>query len=415
MKMFKTLVQEFIYDLKNQKTRVFLTVAAIVWGTMSVVLLLAFGFGLEKRLTEGQLNWADAVVSVWYGETSEVFQGLPRGRTIRFTIDDVKMIRDNIPLVEKISPSYGRDMRLRNGDVRTTTYGEGVGPDFMYMRRTFPQAGGRFLNDADIIEQRRVVFLGDKIAETLFGENDPIGKTVEIDDIPFTVIGIMVPKMQTSMSNGPDEERAIIPHTTFATVYNQRNLYNFLVRPSDRAKSKELIADVKRLLGRKYRFDPEDEYAIRVYDTIEWEEIGKKIWLGLNIFFGLVGSMTLIVAGVGVANIMYVVVRERTRELGIKRAVGAKRWHIMMQFVGESFLLTGGGGLLGIAISLGVVGLVGLVPTDAGAMKYMGHPIFSWPIAIVVVCILTMIALLAGIFPAKQAADVDPVMALHYE
>ncbi len=413
--MFKTLVQEFIFDLKNQKTRVFLTVAAIVWGTMSVVLLLAFGFGLEKRLTDGQLNWADATVSVWHGETSEVFQGLPRGRTIRFTADDVKMIRENIPLVEKISPSYGRNMRLRNGDVRTTTHGEGVAPDFMWMRRMFPQAGGRFLNDADIIEQRRVVFLGDKIAATLFGEEDPVGKTIEIDDIPFIVIGVMVTKMQTSMSNGPDEERAIIPHTTFATVYNQRNLYNFLVRPSDRAKSKELIADIKRLLGRKYRFDPEDEYAIRVYDTIEWEEIGKKIWLGLNIFFGLVGSMTLIVAGVGVANIMYVVVRERTRELGIKRAVGAKRWHIMIQFVGESFLLTGGGGLLGIAISLGIVGLVGLVPVDSGPMKYMGHPIFSWPIAIAVVCILTLIALLAGIFPAKQAADVDPVMALHYE
>jgi len=125
--------------------------------------------------------------------------------------------------------------------------------------------------------------------------------------------------------------------------------------------------------------------------------------------------MTLVVAGVGVANIMYVVVKERTHELGIKRAVGAKRWHIMTQFVGESFLLTGGGGFIGIAISLAVIGLISMVPLDSGPMKYMGHPIFSWPVAVAAVAILTSIALIAGIFPAKQAADVDPVDALHYE
>jgi len=413
--LFKTLLQEFLFDLKNQKTRVFLTVAAIVWGTMSIVLLLSFGFGLEKRLTEGNLNWTESTVIVWFGETSKVYQGLPRGRTILFSDEDLTLLRENIPLVEKISPSHGRSMRLRQGDVRTTTYGEGVAPDFGDMRRMFPQPGGRFINYEDVREQRRVAFLGDKIAATLFGDGDPVGGIIEIDDIPFTVVGVMVPKMQTSMSNGPDAERVIIPYTTFATVYNRRNLYNILLRPGDRTKSAQLVADVKRLLGRKYRFDPEDEYAIRVFDTIEMEELGKKIWLGFNIFLGLVGSMTLVVAGVGVANIMYVVVKERTHELGIKRAVGAKRWHIMTQFVGESFLLTGGGGFIGIAISLAVIGLISMVPLDSGPMKYMGHPIFSWPVAVAAVAILTSIALIAGIFPAKQAADVDPVDALHYE
>ncbi|MCK4235996.1 MAG: ABC transporter permease [Candidatus Krumholzibacteria bacterium] len=413
--MWKTLVQEFMYDLKNQKTRLFLTVFSIIWGTMSIVLLLAFGFGLEKRMFEGQLNYADAAVSVWYGETSKIYQGLPLGRGIIFHVEDIDFLRENIPLVDLISPSYGRGMRLRRGDARTTTHGEGVAPDFMQMRHMYPQPGGRFINDADVLGQRRVVFLGDEIAKTLFGGEDPVGQTVEVDDIPYTVIGVLEPKMQTSMSNGPDSERAIIPHTTFATVYNQRNLYNILLRPSDRSRSKELVRDVKYLLGRKYRFDPSDEYAIRVWNHVEFEEIAKKIWLGLNIFFGVVGSLTLIVAGVGVANIMYVVVKERTRELGIKRAVGAKRWHIVTQFVGESFLLTGGGGLLGIVISLIVIGLVSMLPLDSGPMKYMGHPIFSWPIAVVTVIILTVIALLAGIFPARQAADVDPVEALHYE
>lgn len=413
--MWKNIVQEFLFDLKNQKTRVFLTIFSIIWGTMSIVLLLAFGFGLEKRLTEGQLNFADATIMMWTGETSKVYQGLPLGRGIRFSTDDLQFLTDNIPLIERISPSYGRSFRVRFGNNRTTTWGEGVGPDFEYLRRMFPQPGGRFISDADVREQRRVVFIGDKLAETLFGSEDPIGRTVEVDDQPYTVVGVMQPKMQTSMNNGPDSERLIMPYTTFKTVYNWRYLYEILLRPSERSRAKELETDIRYLLGKKYRFDPEDEYAVRIWNFIEFEEIGKKIWLGFNIFFGVIGSLTLIVAGVGVANIMYVVVKERTRELGIKRAVGAKRWHIMMQYISESFFLTGGGGVVGIAISLLIIWLVSFAPTEEGVLKYMGHPIFMWPIAVVTVIILTTISLLAGIFPARQAAGVDPVEALHYE
>jgi putative ABC transport system permease protein len=413
--MFKTLIREFIYDLRNQKTRVALTVISIIWGTMSVVLLLAFGFGLEKRMFEGQLNFTDATVSIWSGETSVIYQGLPRGRRIVFSVEDVQLLRENIPLIELISPSYGRTMRVRCGDVRTTTYGEGVGPDYGEMRHMYPQPGGRYINDADVREQRRVAFIGDEIAKTLFGPENPIGRKIEVDDLPYTVVGVMQPKLQTSMNNGPDSERVIIPHTTFATVYNRSRLWNIRMRPYDRFRVKELISDARYLLGRKYRFDPSDEYAIRIFDSIEFEEIAKKIWLGFNIFFGVIGSLTLIVAGVGVANIMYVVVKERTRELGIKRAVGAKRWHIMTQYVGESFLLTGGGGVVGIGVSLVIIWLVSLVPSDQGVLKYMGHPIWSWPIAVVTVVILTAISLLAGIFPARQAAEVDPVEALRFE
>ncbi len=413
--MWTTMVQEFIFDLKNQKTRVLLTIFSIIWGTMSVVLLLAFGFGLEKRLSEGQLNWSESVVMVYTGETSKVYQGLPMGRDILFAGEDLQFLEENIPLVELISPSYGQNMRVRRGDARTTTHGEGVGVDFGEMRHMFPQEGGRFINDADVREQRRVVFLGDEIAKTLFGNEDPVGQVVEVDDLPYTVVGVMQPKLQTSMNYGPDAERVIMPHTTFATVYNRRYLYEIIIRPSDRMRSKELVKDIRHLLGRKYRFDPEDEYAIRVLDTVEIEEVGKKIFLGLNIFFGVIGSLTLIIAGVGVANIMYVVVKERTHELGIKRAVGARRRHILLQYIGESFFLTGGGGAVGVAFSLAVIYLVGMAPMDEGVLKYMGHPIFSWPIAVVTVCILVAISLLAGIFPARQAAEVDPVEALRYE
>jgi putative ABC transport system permease protein len=413
--MWTTLLREFLFDLRNQKTRVFLTTVAIIWGTMSVVLLLSFGFGLEKRLMEGALNYTDAVVNVYAGETSKLYQGLPMIRAVYFTVDDVKLLRENIPLVDLISPSFGRwGMVVSRGDVRTTTYGEGVAPEFYYMRHFFQRAG-RFINDQDILEKRRVVFLGNGIAEKLFPDGEPVGGTIEVDGLPFTVVGVMEQKVQSSMNNGPDADRVIMPYTTFMTVYGRHRLSNILIRPADRMRSKELVKDIRAVLGRKYRFDPTDEYAIRIYDNIEDEEIGRKIMLGLNVFFGVIGSLTLVVAGVGVANIMYVVVKERTREIGIKRAVGARRRHIMAQYVGEAFLLTGGGGLVGILLSALIVAAAGMIPDTSGPMQFMGHPIFSKTVAFVTVAILVVIALAAGIFPARKAAEVEPIEALRYE
>ena len=413
--MFRTLVREFVYDLRNQKTRVLLTTVAIIWGTMSVVLLLSFGFGLEKRLMEGNLNYSDAVVNVYAGETSKIFQGLPLVRPVSFTMDDVALLRENIPLIDLISPSFGRwGMVVSRGEVRMTTYGEGVAPSFYYMRH-FYQSAGRFINDQDVLEKRRVVFLGDGIARKLFGDEDPIGQMIVVDGRPFKVVGVMEPKVQMSMSNGPDADRVIMPYSTFMTAYNRYRISNILVRPADRTRSKELVRDIRDILGRKYRFDPTDEFAVRIYDNIADEEIGKKITLGLNIFFGVIGSLTLVVAGVGVANIMYVVVKERTREIGIKRAVGARRRHIVAQFMGESFFLTGTGGLVGVLLSVGVIALVSAVPDTEGVLKFMGHPIFSRTVAFVTVAILTVIAVLAGIFPARKAAEVEPIEALRYE
>jgi len=408
-------LQEFVFDLKNQRTRLVLTLISIIWGTMSVVLLLAFGFGLEKRMREGQMNARDAVVSIWSGETSKKFQGLGLGRNIYMHKEDIALLKDNIPLVDLISPSFGKGVRVRKGENRTTTYAEGVSVDFKEMRHMFPQSGGRFLNENDIRRSRRVVFIGDELALTLFGDEEPVGAEIFVDDTPYTVVGVMQPKLQTSMSNGPDADRVIIPYTTFSTAYQRRRINHMIVRPSVKSGSKDLIRDIRYILGKKYRFDPTDKYALSVWDDIEMEKIASKIFLGLNIFFGVIGALTLVIAGVGVANIMYVVVKERTRELGIRRAAGAKRKHIVYHFVGEAFLITGGGGVLGIIFSLGVIGLASLIPIDSGVMKYMGHPIFSWQIAVVTVIILVLIALLSGIFPARQAADIEPVEALRYE
>lgn len=413
--MWMILLQEFWGDLKTQKTRAFLTIFAITWGTIAIVLMLSFGEGLKDALVRGSLGAGSGTIQVWGGETGKPFDGLPRGRPIRLVEDDVDLILRSIPEVEMISPSFGRRATLRTPALRTSTFMEGVYPDFEEMRTMYPVSGGRFINARDEAEKRRVVFLGDSIAKRLFPEGEAIGNTLMIDDVPFTVVGTMQPKLQTSMNNGPDADRAIIPASTFQTIYGHRYVSHLLVRPTDVTRTAELERKIYEVLGRRYRFDPTDERALTIWDLAEEERMVRNIGLGIQIFLGIVGGLTLLVAGVGVANIMYVVVRERTREIGTKIAVGARRRHIMAQFIFEALVICLAGGLIGMLFSGAVVLAVDSMPVEGEAAEFLANPRLSWPIALGTVGILTAIGLAAGVFPARKAAAVDPVESLRWE
>jgi putative ABC transport system permease protein len=414
--MLLILIREFFQDIKRQKLRTFLTVTAITWGTIAVVLLLSFGEGLGNRMLEGMLNAGNQMMVVYGGQTSKTYEGLNIGRPIRFNEEDVDLLARSIPYIEIISPQYGRwGMRLRSDYASTTTYGEGVNPDFAVMRTMFPVAGGRFINKKDVDEQRRVVFLGDEIAERLFPDTDPIGERVFIDFVPFTVVGVMEGKFQTSMNNGPDANRAVIPHSTFRTMYGYRNIGSMLIRPTD-PMNQELVKDqVTRILGAKYKFDTTDDRAIQIWDFIEAEQVSRRVGTGVSIFLFTVGFFTLLIAGVGVANIMYVAVKERTREIGIKKAVGARRWHITSQFIFEAVFLAFLGGGIGLAFSAAVVLGVQSLGLTEGAWQFFGAPVLSETTMLLTVAILAAIGFVAGVFPARKAAGVDPVESLRYE
>jgi putative ABC transport system permease protein len=414
MQMFM-LIREFLEDIRSQKTRAILTTVAISWGIVAVTLLMAFGQGLSFRMKEGFMNAGDRIIRVYSGQTTKKWEGLPVGRRVLLREEDCRVIELNIPQVEVAIPGLGRHARLKVGEKVASTYMEGVYPEFEFLRRTFHAEGGRFLNEKDLKERKRVVFLGGEIAKELFGRPDPIGQIVEIDGIPFKVVGTMPKKLQTSMNNGPDDRRAIIPYTTFRGIYGDKHLDEMIVKPLRAQDGLYVENEIRRVLGKKYQFDPTDERAVPMWNFITMEKEGAKVFRGINIFLAVIGAMTLIIAGVGVANIMFVVAKERTREIGIKRAVGARRNTITFQFIFESLLIAFIGGSLGLLVSVGIIKLMWMIPAQDGPMQFLGRPLLSTSVIWISILLLGFIGVAAGLFPARKAANVDPVEALRYE
>lgn len=413
--MWLELLREFFQDMRAQRTRAMLTIVAITWGTVAVVLLMSFGEGLGDRMEAGLVNAGNRILILYGGETGKQYEGMAKGRKVRMVEEDASLLQQAIPAIAMISPQYRTNVTLTRGKFTTVTECEGVNPLFEEMRRMYPAAGGRFLNEMDVVQQRRSLVLGGKIAADIFGSADPVGAVLSFDGIPFTVVGVLQKKLQTSMNNGPDDQRAIIPFSTFRTMYGNEHVNSIVVRPSDPSRQEELKKEIFRVLARKYNFDPSDERTLFIWDFIQAEKIGQKIATGVTIFLGSVGFLTLLIAGVGVANVMYVVVKERTHDIGVKMALGARKSYIHTQVVFEALFLSFLGGAIGTLISVAVIAGVRLIPSESGPMQFLGKPVLSPTIILLTAGILAAIGLLAGFFPARRAAAVDPVESLRYE
>ena len=258
----KIVYNVFIRDFRKQKKRMTLTILAIAWGTISIMLLLAFGEGLKDQMFRNQRGLGEDIVILWGGQTTIPFQGLGRGRRIRFTEEDVDFLKMKMPELKNVGgefTNWGVSMRYK--DKVFAEHLTGVYPCFEEIRTHYPQAGGRFINDLDMKQKRRVVFLGDKLKEKLFGEEDAIGRQVLINSVPFTVIGVMIKKHQMSMYSGPDEQKAVIPATTFAALFGYRYLNLMIYQPKNPNDTKSIEKRVFEVMGARHKFDPKDKQA----------------------------------------------------------------------------------------------------------------------------------------------------------
>jgi putative ABC transport system permease protein len=414
---WKVVSQLFWRASSLQRKRATLTVAAIAWGTVGIVMLLSFGEGLKIQLMKGKRGMGENIAVWWPGDTSKVWQGLPEGRSIRPRMDDIEYLRGRLTAASGVVGEITSGSSSFTYGTNTIT-GRVTGANWEYgeMRHHFPRAGGRFCNINDEREKRRVIFLGDELAEDIYSEVDPVGTTMFVDRVPYLVIGVLQHKIQMGTYKGPDANGCIIPITTFAAQFGRQRLTNIVFKARSAEQMPLAREQFNQALAAKYRFDPTDEQVTDLWDTVEGAKVMANIMLGLQAFLGIIGALTLLIGGIGVANIMYAVVKEKTREIGVQMALGARRGWVTGPFVLQGLSYTLVGGAMGLLISLVMILLLGLIPVEGNqALEFLGKPTLSWQIAFATAAVLGSIGILAGYFPARRAATVDPAETLRYE
>ncbi len=411
------VIQLFLRSSRVQKKRAILTIAAIAWGSLSLLLLLSFGEGLKRQLTLASAGLGQNIAVMWPGETTMPWNGMPAGMPVRPRIEDVELVASRVENLQAVTGEM-RSWRTAYSYGKRTVNGRLTGANLVYgdIRNHIAQAGGRWLNPLDEQFRRRVIFLGWELAEDLFGDEDPVGRILLVDNTPYAVVGVMTEKMQMGTYGGPDASHGVIPITTFKAQYGRDRLSVLVVKPERPEQMTDVLYSVREVLGAKYGFDPADERAMGTWDTVKGSMVMTNMLLGIQMFLGIIGALTLIVGGIGVANIMYAVVKERTREIGVKMALGARRGWITGPLVLEGLTYTLLGGVLGFVMAIGLVTLLSLLPTEGNdALEMLGKPTLSVEIALANAMVLGTIGLLAGYFPARRAASVDPAETLRYE
>src|SRR5215475_9766809 len=412
------IFRQTIATFRAHKMRLFLTMFGIVWGISSVILLVGLGRGFSADQKKRMQTLGKDLVIMWPGRTSSQVGGLAAGREITLTIEDARLISKECYLVKNVSPEMRRaipEVSQFNSASRGVV---GIWPSYQDFRSLIIDEG-RLITEDDERDSNRIVILGYAARRQLFPGQPAVGSTLLIKSVPYTVIGVLAEKKQNSNYDGPDNDYLFAPYSSVARDFPppikkgivKGYLDNIVFEVGDAEHHEDAVMQVRRTLGRTHHFDAKDKDALFIWDTMEGAKMVANIFDVVTIFFGCVAIVTLCLGGIGVMNIMLVSVTERTREIGVRKAIGATRADILRQFFAESVILTALSGVLGLTFGMGACLALSNLPLP----DFVPHPIIS-PVSIVVsVITLSLITFTAGMYPAQRAADMTPVESLRYE
>src|SRR5258706_9348917 len=418
MEFREILVQSWQALLRN-RLRSALTMLGIVWGLVTVVLLLGYGESVGHSVLNAFLGIGNNVIMFWGGQTSMQAGGQRAGKPVRFLYEDVQAVRDEVPLVKNVSAEYDDTLGFKRGDRVVSVNIKAIQFPYGEMRR-LEMGEGRYFEESDFTEHRRVVIFGPNAAKKVFGGTPAVGQRVSIKGQMFDVVGLLKLKIQDSSNNGPVNENAFMPFETMRDINDIRNPQMIVFQPISADTHLKAIEAVRAVLARRHNFNPKDDKATPAWDTVEDVEDIHKFSLALEVMLGFIGALTLGVGGIGVMNIMLVTVTERTREIGLRKALGARPRDIATQFLIEALVLTFLAGAAGMVLAAVLAHSIPPMPLYAAEFKTANHEgdiilQTSPTVMLASFLILSAVGIFSGLWPALKAAKMDPVEALRYE
>jgi putative ABC transport system permease protein len=411
---------EALAAIRFHRRRTAVTVISLAWGVTCFLVLMSYGDGFSATLTKAFTAIGQDLIITMSGQTSEQAGGLRAGRRIRIRYSDAQTLKDSVPSIAFLSPEHMQGgVRIAKGTRETDGSIRAVWPEYGIIRNQILVAG-RWISEADQHQQQRVVVLGSEIAREVFKGLPAIGEDIRLNGIRFTVIGVLQSKLQIANYNRRDNECVFIPYSAFR-LFGDAEYPMFLIWKAVSPQYQDQAMTAARAkLAELHRFSPTDEKAIEMLAFSQFMHIITGMSLAVQALLGLVGTLTLGIGGVGLANIMLASVIDRTREIGMLKALGARRPTILRQFLLEAALIVGVGGLLGLILGTAVVAVIGSMPLLGPIQEHTGDQgniqlQLSLPAVLVSMGVLFAVGLVAGMAPAIKAARLDPIEALHYE